>query len=126
MFVTAFTGSASILMRPPDISSTMFFQSMNISWKRSFPAQPDWIFHVIAFAAAATVGAAEPVPPEAVAAGVPDVCGAFCDRHAVRNAPRPESELYLRNPRRDSLERNVMCTSNPTGTARTFDSLCFA
>src|SRR5436190_4799193 len=126
MFVTALTGSASILMRPPDISSTMFFQSMNISWKRSFPAHPDWIFHVIAFAAAATVGAAELVPAAPVPAGVALVCGAFCERHAVRNAPTPESEPYLRKPRRDSFERNVMSTSNLSGTAATFDSDRFA
>src|SRR5687767_6453477 len=118
MFVTEFTGSASILMRPPDISSTMPFHARKCCWKMSLPAHPDWIFQVMAFAAGATVGW---VPPATVA-GAPDAGGAFCERHAVRNAPTPVSEPYFRKPRRDNLERKVISTSNPTGTARPFDS----
>ena len=107
MFVIVFTGSASILMRPPDISSTLAFQLRNIVWKMSFPAQPDWIFQVIV-APVATVGAAE-VPP--LAAGVGETTGAFCERHDVTKAARPESDPYLRNPRRENFERRLMALS---------------
>src|SRR5437867_4644517 len=102
MFVTALTGRASILIRPPDISSTMFFQSRNCSWKMSLPAQPDWIFHVTASARATWLGAPTPPPLAAVVAVAAPPLGAFCDRHAVTNAPSPESERYFRNPRRFS------------------------
>src|SRR2546426_2586647 len=68
MFVIAFTGSASILSRPPDISSTLFFQSRNISWKMSFVAHPDWIFQVMVSAA---LGVVPPPTPAAGAGGRP-------------------------------------------------------
>src|SRR2546427_7384523 len=68
MFVIAFTGNASILSRPPDISSTLFFQSRNISWKMSFVAHPDWIFQVMVSAA---LGVVPPPTPAAGAAGAP-------------------------------------------------------
>src|SRR5437879_2561301 len=104
MFVTEFTGRASIRRRPPDISFTLEAQLVNIVWKMSLPAQPDWIFQVIAFAAGAVVAcvvaAAPPVP------GAPDAfVGAFCERHALRNAPRPVSDPYLRKLRRVTLDR---------------------
>src|SRR2546422_11338218 len=67
MFVIAFTGNASILSRPPDISSTLFFQSRNISWKMSFVANPDWIFQVMVSAA---LGVVPPPTPAAGAGGV--------------------------------------------------------
>src|SRR2546427_7269328 len=67
MFVIAFTGNASILSRPPDISSTLFFQSRNISWKMSFVAHPDWIFQVMVSAALGVV----PPPTPAAGAGGP-------------------------------------------------------
>jgi len=72
------------------------------------PAHPDWIFQVIAPAAAATVGAAE-VP--LLAAGVDEVVGAFCERHDVTKAASPESDPYLRNPRRENFERRSMALS---------------
>src|SRR2546427_3506382 len=68
MFVIAFTGNASILSRPPDISSTLFFQSRNISWKMSFVAHPDWIFQVMVSAA---LGVVPPPTPAAGAGGGP-------------------------------------------------------
>jgi hypothetical protein len=74
LFVMVLTGSASILMRPPDISSTLAFQLRNIVWKMSLPAHPDWIFQVIAFAAAAVVGA---VVAAALPAAVGEAAGAF-------------------------------------------------
>src|SRR5438128_8498116 len=103
MFVTALTGRASILIRPPDISSTMFFQSRNCSWKMSLPAQPDWIFQVMASARATWLGAPTP-PPLGAAVAAPPLAplGAFCERHAVTKAASPESERYLRKPRRFS------------------------
>src|SRR3990170_6665841 len=103
MFVTALTGSASILSRPPDISSTNAFQSRKSSWKMSLPAQPDWTFQVIVSARETTVGAAAPVAPGAVG----DADGAFADRHDVTNAARPESDPYLRKPRRENFERRL-------------------
>jgi hypothetical protein len=69
---------------------------MNISWKMSLPAHPDWIFHVIVLA-----GAIPPTPPVAGDALPP--AGAFDDKHAVTNAPRAERPVYLRNPRRDDV-----------------------
>src|SRR2546427_3697523 len=108
MFVTELTGRASILMRPPDISSTMPFQSRNISWKMSLPAQPDWIFHVYVCAVA--------TPPPAPAAGdelaPPPAPGAFCGRQAAMNAPIAESEKYLRNPRREAVGNFTIRTSH--------------
>src|SRR5438093_3439436 len=100
MLVTEFTGSASILRRPPVISSTEVFQSVNIVWKMSFCAQPDWIFQVIVGAA---VAVAPPTPPPAAGVAAPPPAGAFCCRQAAMNAPRPESDKYLRNPRRELL-----------------------
>src|SRR2546425_5236089 len=107
MFVTAFTGRASILRRPPDISSTIAFQSRKSSWKMSLFAQPDWIFQVIASARGATAAA----EPPADAAGACDVAGAFDDRHDVTNAARPERDPYLRIPRRDTLSRRLTAIS---------------
>src|SRR5687768_5428485 len=108
MFVTALTGRASILSRPPDISSTNAFQSRKSSWKMSLPAQPDWTFHVIVSARETIVGAADvPAPPAAVG----DAAGAFEDRHDVTNAARPESDPYLRNPRRENFERRLTMLS---------------
>src|SRR5437899_4135064 len=108
MFVTELTGRASILMRPPDISSTMPFQSRNSSWKMSLPAHPDWIFHVMVCAVA--------TPPPAPAAGeelaAPLAPGAFCGRQAAMNAPIAESEKYLRNPRREELGSFTIRTSH--------------
>src|SRR6266511_385505 len=106
MPVTALTGSASILRRPPDISSTIAFQSRNSSWKMSLPAHPDWIFQVIVSARATTFVAAAPVP-----AGVGDVDGAFDDKHDVMKAPRPVRDPYLRNPRRENFERRLTALS---------------
>jgi hypothetical protein len=83
----------------------MFTQSVNISWKRSFPAHPDWTFQVIVSARDTTAVAA----PDAVAAG--EAAGAFCDRHDVTNAARPESDPYLRNPRRENFERRLTALS---------------
>src|SRR3989442_12210989 len=99
MFVTALTGRASILIRPPDISSTMFFQSRNCSWKMSLPAQPDWIFHVTVSARATWLGAPTPPPLAAPLAAAPPP-GAFCARHAAPQAPSPYSEGDVRNQRR--------------------------
>src|SRR5690349_5800935 len=95
MFVTEFTGSASMRNRPPVISFTLAAQFVNIVWKMSLPAHPDWIFHVIAFAAGAVVGCVVAAVPPVAAAGAEDVAGAFCDRHAERNAPRPPSAPVL-------------------------------
>jgi hypothetical protein len=82
------------------------FQFRNIVWKMSLPAQPDWIFHVIVSARDTTSVAA----PEAV--GADDVVvGAFCDRHDVTKAARPESDPYLRNPRRENFERRLTALS---------------
>src|SRR5687768_13437841 len=103
MFVTALTGRASILRRPPDISSTNVFQSRKSSWKMSLPAQPDWTFHVIVSAREMIVGAADVPAPVPAAVGEAD--GALAERHDVTNAARPDSDPYLRNPRRESLER---------------------
>ena len=75
----------------------------------SFPAQPDWIFQVIASAAGATVDA--DVAAAALPAAVGDAAGAFCDRHDVTNAARPESDPYLRNPRRENFERRLTALS---------------
>src|SRR3989475_11539177 len=86
MFVIAFTGNASILSRPPDISSTLFFQSRNISWKMSFVAHPDWIFQVMVSAA---LGVVPPPTPAAGAAGAPPPPpGAVCRRRAGGEGPR--------------------------------------
>src|SRR5437870_7139839 len=102
MFVMAFTGNASILRRPPDISSTLFFQSRNISWKMSFCAQPDWIFQVKVWPVDAVP---PPTPPpaagDAAPPPAPPPAGAFCWRQATIKAPRPESDAYFRNPRRE-------------------------
>jgi hypothetical protein len=83
----------------------MPFQSRKSSWKMSFPAHPDWIFQVTASDRATTVGAAE--VPAPVAAGADDVAGAFCERHDVTKAARPESDPYLRNPRRENFVRRL-------------------
>src|SRR5260370_595813 len=97
MFVTAFTGSASILIRPPDISSTYPFQSRNCSWKMSLPAHPDWIFQVTV----AALGAPRRAPADAAA---PDagaaVAGALDERHPVMNVATPERPRNLRTLRR--------------------------
>jgi len=86
----------------------MVFQSRKSSWKMSLPAHPDWIFQVMASARATTVGAAEAAP---VAAGADEVAGAFCERHDVTKAARPESDPYLRNPRRENFERRLIALS---------------
>jgi hypothetical protein len=49
------------------------------------------------------VGAAD--VPAPVPAAVGDADGAFEDRHDVTNAARPDSDPYLRNPRRENFER---------------------
>src|SRR2546428_616884 len=120
MSVAALTGGPSTLTRPPDISSPMFFQSRNCSWKMSLPAQPDWIFHVPASARATWLGAPPPPPLAAVVAVAAPPLGAFCDRHAVTNAPSPESERYFRNPRRFSagMSKDTPPLSSPTGHRR--------
>jgi hypothetical protein len=84
----------------------MFTQSVNISWNRSFPAQPDWIFQVMVSARLTTAVAV----PAAVGAD-DDAGGAFCDRHDVTNAASPESDPYLRNPRRENFERRLTALS---------------
>jgi hypothetical protein len=93
-------------MRPPDISSTLAFQLRNIVWKMSLPAQPDWIFQVIASAAgateAATVAAAE--PPR-----VGEAVGAFCDRHDVTNAAETRERSVLEEPATRELRKKTHC-----------------
>jgi hypothetical protein len=79
----------------------------NIVWKMSLPAHPDWIFQVIAAAGAMVV--APEVPP--LATGVGETAGAFCERHADTKAARPESDPYLRNPRRENFERRLIALS---------------
>jgi len=75
----------------------------------SLPAHPDWTFHVTAPPRETTVVGAPDAPPE----GADDVVGAFCDRHDVTKAARPERDPYFRNPRRESFERTftVLSTS---------------
>src|SRR5437867_886499 len=81
---------------------------MNISWKMSLPAQPDWIFQVNVCPVA--------TPPPTPAAGdelaPPLAAGAFCGRQAAMNAPIAESEKYLRNPRREELGSFTIRTSH--------------
>src|SRR2546426_6610812 len=98
MFVIAFTGSASILSRPPDISSTLFFQSRNISWKMSFVAHPDWIFQVMVSAA---LGVVPPPTPAAGAAGAPPPPprGGLV-REGGGEGPEPPSEADIHKTRR--------------------------
>src|SRR5690242_15544495 len=118
MLVTEFTGSASMRSRPPDISFTLAAQFVNIVWKMSLPAQPDWIFQVIALAAGAVVGCVVAAVPPVAAAGADDVAGAFDDRHADRNAPRPPSAPVLRKLRRETLERRPTACLPPTPVTR--------
>src|SRR3990170_4722136 len=108
MFVTAFTGSASIFRRPPDISSTLAFQRRKYSWKMSLPAHPDWTFQVTdSCCVIGVVGAGAPTPgvPAAVATGA----GAFWERHAVASDASPETDAYLSRLRRSKR-------GNPTST----------
>jgi hypothetical protein len=81
------------------------FQLRNIVWKMSLPAQPDWIFQVIVSARPTTVVAA----PDPV--GVDDDAGAFCDRHDVMKAARPESVPYFRTARRGNFDRRLTALS---------------
>src|SRR2546428_8809458 len=120
MFVTALTGRASILIRPPELSSAMFSQAGICSGRVPWPAQPEWIFHGTAAARATWLGAPTPPPLAAVVAVAAPPLGAFCDRHAVTNAPSPESERYFRNPRRFSagMSKETPPLSSPTGRRR--------
>jgi len=78
---------------------------MNIVWKMSLPAQPDWTFQVMVSALVTTAVDPAPVGPD------DDAGGAFCDRHEVTKAARPESDPYLRNPRRENFERRLTALS---------------
>src|SRR5207244_8756154 len=77
--------------------------SVNISWKMSLPAQPDWIFQLIVAAGEAIPPPAPPVAGDAA----PPPAGALDERHAVMNAPSAESPVYLRNPRRELFSRST-------------------
>src|SRR2546427_13133744 len=94
VFVIVLTGSASILRRQPDMSSIICFHWRNISWKMSFPAQPDWIVQVIAAAGEAIPPPAPPVAGDAA----PPPAEAWDERHAGINAPSAERPAYFRNP----------------------------
>src|SRR5712691_1878085 len=65
----------------------------------SLPAQPDWTFHV----KVCPVATPPPTPAAGDELAPPLDGGAFCERQAVMNAPIPESDKYLRNPRREEL-----------------------
>src|SRR5207247_9803528 len=93
--------------------------------KMSLPAQPDWIFQVIA-AAGDALATPPPAPPVAGDAAPPPA-GALDERQAVMNAPTAESPVYFRNPRRELLSRSTCWTSNfPAHCgSRPFDARCF-
>src|SRR2546428_11358069 len=88
----------------------------------SLPAQQDGTFQVMALAAGATVAAADPA---ALAAplGAVLVVGAFCERHALRKAPRPESDPYFNRERRVSAERRLTSSPPPTQLRRRAHSI---
>src|SRR3989442_1339484 len=82
---TAPDGRMSPLKRPAEISSTFFPQSTKTSWKISRRAHVLCILNV-------TFGCwvIWPTPPAVAVAAAPApgaLGGAFCDRHAARNAP---------------------------------------
>src|SRR5712692_12070121 len=102
---TAPDGSASILMRPLDIFWTLSIHPRKTWWNGSWSAHVLCIFSVTLGICVA--GAGWPTPPPVAAPEAAGVAGALDERQAVMNAPSPESDKYLRNPRRELFSKST-------------------